>query len=201
MDMERYYTKLARLICRPPAERYANLTAFHRDISARYCAAVGQIGPQAASAASSDGRTLAQVVGHIMEWDRYLILSCGELLSGLPQGQLGRLTGFVDEDGSLQTFESIDQFNARQAQKQAGWAWERIQTAALDASRVLVTLFGTPGLMDLERLEAARPSTWQLPGDIAIPATSAWKLWGIVLEHESVEHAGDLRLDLTGLLD
>ncbi len=201
MEMEQYYQKLARLITQPPGARYHSLADFHREISSRYCAAVARMGAAEAAALSSDGRTRALVVGHILEWDRYLILSCGELLSGMSQGQLGRLTGFVNEDGHLMNFDDIDQFNAHQAQKQADWPWEQIQSAALDASRVLVTLFTTPGLMDLKRLEGARPSVWRLPGDIAVSASSAWKLWGIVLEHESVEHAHDLGIDLSGMLD
>lgn len=192
MKAENFYTRVQQALLGEPGKRHLNFSTLHAETLVEYTGAVKAIDAAKAAQPSSDGRSLHQVVGHIMEWDRYMIQAIGEMLSGIPEPQMWSLKGFHLVDNSTLDFKSIDDFNAYHAGQQSSLSWEILQSQALDCARVLYTLFTTPGLMDTARLDATGPSTFSLPGGIQIQSTLGWQLWMVVIEHEGVEHAVDL---------
>jgi len=192
MQAEVFYTRFGVVLDRQPAERHAGLLALHAETLAEYTAWVQAITPAAAASASSDGRPIGLVVGHIAAWDRYLIQACGEMLSGAAWPSFMDLRGYLDEDGRRTEFDSIDAFNAHQAGLQRGLAWDTLRSAALDRASSAAALFAGPGLLTAERLERTRPTEWRLHGDRRVRAPVGWEIWMIIMEHESVEHDADL---------
>jgi len=75
---EGFYRRSVEIAAQPPHERHRLLAGPHTDVATRYLDAVRAISPQDAARVSSDGRTVAQVVGHIAEWGRFTILTAGE---------------------------------------------------------------------------------------------------------------------------
>lgn len=187
-----FYPRLYDAMNRAAGERRACLVDLHAAVHNDYCAALLAIDDRRAAQPASDGRTLAQVVGHIMEWDRYIILGAGELLAGLRWPQMMQYTGFLDVDGSTHSFSGIDDFNARQAEKHATLPWAQIRAQALDAADALYALFADPGVMSPARLARGNPCPWRLPGQPRLEMPVGWVLWGITLEHAGAEHAVDL---------
>ena len=192
MQADSFYARLSVLLDLQPVQRHAGLLALHAETLAEYTAWVQAITPAAAASASSDGRPIALVVGHIAAWDRYLIQACGEVLSGAEWPSFMDLQGYLDEDGRRRDFESIDAFNAHQAGLQRGLAWDTLRSAALDRAASAAALFAGPGLLTAEKLEGTRRTTWKLHGDRRVRASVGWEIWMIIIEHESVEHAADL---------
>jgi hypothetical protein len=192
MQAETFYRRYGALLDLQPVERHAALLALHAETLAEYTAWVQAITPAAAASASSDGRPIGLVVGHIAAWDRYLIQACGEVLSGAEWPSFMDLQGYLDEDGRRRDFESIDAFNAHQAGLQRGLTWDTLRSAALDRAASAAALFAGPGLLTAERLERTRPTEWRLHGDRRVRASVGWEIWMIIMEHESVEHAADL---------
>lgn len=192
MQADSFYARFSVLLDLQPVQRHAGLLALHAETLAEYTAWVQAITPAAAASASSDGRPIGLVVGHIAAWDRYLIQACGEVLSGAEWPSFMDLRGYLDEDGRRRDFESIDAFNAHQAGLQRGLAWDTLRSAALDRAASAAALFAGPGLLTAERLERARPTEWRLHGDRRVRASVGWEIWMIIMEHESVEHAADL---------
>jgi len=187
-----FYPQLVAAMNLPAGARYARLAALHTAVRDDYRDALLAIDERRAAQPATDGRTLAQVVGHIMEWDRYMILGAGELLAGLHWPQMMKYTGFLDVDGSVHQFSGIDDFNARQAEKHAAMPWAEIRERALDAADALYALFTDPGVMSPARLARGNPCPWRLPGQPRLELPVGWVLWGITLEHAGTEHAADL---------
>lgn len=192
MKPEYFYPAVQAALKEDPASRRCAFSTLHAKVLAEYTGAVQALDAASAARVSSDGRTLKQVVGHIMEWDRYMIQAVGEMLSGIADPQMMSLRGYHELDNSTQDFDSIDDFNARQAKKQPSLAWDEIQTGAVEYARVLYTLFSTDGLMDPLRLEKTKASMIAFPDGSKIPSTVGWQLWMVVIEHEGIEHAADL---------
>jgi hypothetical protein len=172
-------------------ERYTRFARVHDAIWKEYQSAVESISREKAAETGSDGRSIAQVVGHIAEWDRFFIQMCAEFMIGLPRPRSWSLKGYLGTDGSVMDFDNIEAFNQYQVKRQAELPWEDIQRIALRAGDVLYRLFSTPGLMDAPQLEQSKPGRWQLPG-FSGEAPMAWMVWAIIMEHEGIEHALDL---------
>jgi hypothetical protein len=145
-----------------------------------------------AARVSSDGRTLGQVVGHIAEWDRFTILAVGEIISGVRWPQIMTLSGYVEPDGQVREFTSVDTFNDYQATKHAMRYWEQIRDLAIQTAATLQALFAHPSLISWECLEQTKPYCWRLPNEKSVTVSCGWYLWMVTLEHEAVEHAVDL---------
>lgn len=192
MKAEIFYPGIQKALQGEPGNRHLCFSTLHAEVLVEYTAAVRGISAERAAQPSSDGRTIKQVAGHIMEWDRYMIQAMGEMLSGNPEPQMWSLKGFHKLDNTTLDFSSIDNFNAVQAENQRDLPWPTIQNQAVDCARVLYTLFSTPGLLDAARLDTARPTSIHIPGAEKLNSTLGWQLWMVVIEHEGVEHAADL---------
>jgi hypothetical protein len=192
MKAEVFYPKIVAIAAEPPAERLFSLVDLHTDVITPYLNAVRAMTAQDAARVSSDGRTLAQVVGHIAEWERYTILAVGEIITGVRWPQIMNMSGYVGQDGQVREFTSVDAFNDYQAARHAAWSWEQIQNLAIQTAVTLQVLFAHPSLVSWERLEQAKAYHWRLPNEMSVTASCGWFLWMITLEHEAVEHAVDL---------
>jgi hypothetical protein len=143
-----------------------------------------------------DQRTLAQLIGHIAEWDRFAILSASDILIGLRHPRMiTSIEGYVEPDGAVLNFASVDEFNRWQAEKHAAWSWEQIRALACDTAQVLHTLFTDELLLNVQRLEQTLPWRKKLRSGITLEnLTMGWTLWLIQLEHLGAEHAAELQL-------
>ena len=79
MDERSFIMEIRRRLQFAPEERKVEMIAFHRKIYDDYFKAVKGITPERAETISSDGRLVKQVVGHIMEWDRFTLICLGKL--------------------------------------------------------------------------------------------------------------------------
>jgi hypothetical protein len=192
-DHKAFYDEIATIVALPPDERHRRFAAMHDRVTAGYCEAVRAITPQAAARPSSDGRTLAQVVGHIAEWDRCMVLAAGDILAGVERPRFfTRGYGYIEPDGAAVDFRDIDDFNRYQAERQAAWPWEHILDLALRSATMLHALFTHPALLSAALLDQSKEREWPLANGMKVTLTGGWFVWVVVLEHEGVEHAGDL---------
>jgi hypothetical protein len=192
MKAEVLYQKIVAIAAQSPAERRLSLVGLHTDVITPYLNAVRAMTAQDAARASLDSRTLGQVVGHIAEWERFTILAVGEIITGVRWPQIMNLSGYVEPDGQVREFTSVDDFNDYQATKHAAWSWEQIQDLAIQTAATLQVLFAHPLLVSWERLEQTKAYRWQLPNETSVTVSCGWYLWMVTLEHEAVEHAVDL---------
>jgi hypothetical protein len=192
MKAEVLYQKIVAIAAQSPAKRRLSLVVLHTDVITPYLNAVRAMTAQDAARVCSDGRTLGQVVGHIAEWERFTILAVGEIITGVRWPQIMNLSGYVEPDGQVREFTSVDAFNDYQATKHAAWSWEQIQDLAIQTAATLQVLFAHPLLVSWERLEQTKAYRWQLPNETSVTVSCGWYLWMVTLEHEAVEHAVDL---------
>ena len=192
MKAEVFYQKIVAIAAQPPAERRISLVGLHTEVVTRYLNAVRTMTAQDAGRVSSDNRTLGQVVGQIAEWERFSILAVGEIITGVRWPQIMNLSGYVEPDGQVCEFSSVDAFNDYQATKHAAWSWEQIQNLAIQTAAILSILFAHASLVSWERLEQTKAYRWPLPNEMSVMVSCGWYLWMVVLEHEAVEHALDL---------
>ncbi len=174
------------------ADRYAVLRDLHRRVFIGYYRAIQHITPEQSDLVSTDGRTIKLVVGHIMEWDRFMIMGCGEILSGLKTPQLMKKSGFLSLNGDESRYKNIDDFNAKRAEEHQSVNWKTIQERALRSAEVLYFFFTNPMLFNADMLEATDPISISDGESGRLEITMGWLLWKIVLEHEGYEHASDL---------
>jgi len=195
MKSSEYTGRIMQILTMPPVERHAAMAELHGQALLAYQAAISSMDAQRAAQTSTDGRSLLQVVAHITEWERYMLLAAGELLAGVKNLQMMALKGWVEPDGSVHTFASIDHFNARQVERHTATPWEQIQAQALQTSSALLAVFTHPDLITPDLLEATAPDEMRGPDGVVVPVTSGWLLWHITIEHAVVEHAADLGLE------
>lgn len=191
MNHTEFTQTLSGAIQLPAEERYVRFAGVHTAIWKEYQLVVRSMTPEKAAETSSDGRSIAQVVGHIAEWDRFFIQMCAEFMTGVQHPRAWGLKGYLGTDGSVMDFDNIEAFNQYQMKRQAELPWEDIQSTALRSGKVLYRLFTTPGLMDAPQLENSKPAHWYLPGYCG-ELPQAWMVWAIIMEHEGVEHSQDL---------
>jgi len=192
MQADDFYSRYASRLTLPPDERHAGLCALHAATLAEYTGWLRAITPETARSTSSDGRSIALVVGHIAAWDRFMLQACGEMLSGAAWPGFMDLCGYLDESGERRDFESIDAFNAFHADVQRDRPWEQVRSEALDRAAAARSIFAELGLLTPERLDRTRQTEWGLTGGRRAHAAVGWQIWMIILEHEVVEHAADL---------
>ena len=195
MKADIFYQRIVEIAGQSPEKRFVLLVNLHADIHAHYLNVVRRITSKDVARVSTDSRTLGQVVGHIAEWERFAMLAVGEMMAGVQWPRIMSLSGYIEPDGQVMNFTSVDDFNAYQANKHATWPWERIQDLAIRTSTVLHVLFTQPVLLPAECLELTRVYEWHLPGGVKLAVPTGWYLWMVTLEHEAVEHADDLGLN------
>jgi len=194
MSDSSYVATMLAIAGSAPAERHRRLVEWHGGLVQSYGERLRQLTDADAGRITTDGRTLALVVGHITGWDTWFIQAAGEVLAGCPWPDIMELRGYLGLDGERCGYSTIDEFNASQARLQGGWTWGRIRDQALSTSATLLALYATPGLLTPDRLEATRDYAWALGPGRRIHLPVAWFLWGTALEHMAFDHAEDLGL-------
>jgi hypothetical protein len=192
MDTNAFYQRIIKIAAQPPYNRYGLLAEFHTEVVIRYLNIIQTMTEREAKRTSADGRTIGQVVGHIAEWERFIILAAGEMVVGVQWPRIMDLCGYMEPDGQLHDFASVDDFNDYQAAKHATWSWKSIQNQAIHAATALHTLFTQPALLSPELLEQTKNYQWSLPNGLRLTVPAGWYLWMVSIEHEMIEHAADL---------
>jgi hypothetical protein len=194
LSPDSFYRSMVFAAALAPEARREHLLDLHRQVLDTYVAALTQISSEQASRRiPDDGRTLSQVVGHILEWDRALLIAFGEILAGVRWPRIMPNNLNVDIDGEPREFGTTDAFNAFYAERQASLPWVHIRARALEAAHALYAIFVAPGLLTPERLESTRLfSGFGLPTGETLEMPCGWYLWMTTLEHEGVEHADEL---------
>jgi hypothetical protein len=190
MNKSTFYERIGPILGSSPIERYQGMRQFHSEIVEQYQAGIGALSVVSASrVVVGDGRTVAQVVGHIAEWERFLIMAAGEMLAGVCWPRIMVDDGYVDLEGNPRQFKGVDDFNAFQAERQVNLSWTEIQSRATNWAQRLYALYSAPGLITLDLLEATKSFTWRLSSGPEYHQPCGWCLWAITLEHEGAEHA------------
>ncbi len=195
MHADSFYPLLVTIAHQSPDERHRMLADLHSNVVTGYLDMVGAITRDGARRVVPDGRTVMQVVGHIAEWERYVILSAGEVLAGVEWPGLVAHARYVEPDGTVFPFRTTAEFNARQVEKYASSPWEAVQSLAIDTATTCYRLFVQSGLWTPERLERTRSwDFYELPIGVTLKVPCGWFLWMITIEHEAIEHTADLAL-------
>lgn len=199
MKTDQFYEAIYQAAEVSPGERYQLLAGLHRQVYQDYIGAVRLITPENAASQvmqGEDNRTLAQLVGHMMAWDRFTVLAATDILVGLDLPRsVTALEGYVAYDGEAMSFASVDEFNAYHAEKHATWPWPRLQQAALDMAATVHAMFTAPGMLDAGKLENTQPHRKRLhdPDRTVLEGlTAGWALWLMELEHIGAEHVREL---------
>jgi hypothetical protein len=175
-----------------PELRFKVFQNLHAVIVPQYTAALRRLDAGQVEIICPDGRTLKQLVGHIGEWDRFLLLAAGEILAGVKDPQIMRDRGYLLPNGNELQFTGVDNFNDLIATWQTAAAWDEIRRTAIRSAELLQRLFAY--VMTVDLLEATVAYRWQITSERTVDTTAGWFLWGILLEHESVAHAKELGL-------
>ncbi|MFN8451661.1 MAG: hypothetical protein U0521_24490 [Anaerolineae bacterium] len=199
MNVDWFYEQVIEGAAQPPDVRHALYCELHTAVLDRYLTVLDSITPADALQPVNQGDdqcTLGQLIGHIGEWDRYAILSAGDILAGLRHPRaVTSIENYVEPDGTVLTFASVDDFNAFQAEKQASWSWEQLHDLARDSAQALHALFADEWLLNAQRLEQTLPWQKRLHNGVLLEnITMGWTLWLLQLEHMGAEHAAELRL-------
>jgi len=192
VDERSFITEIRKIFALAPTERFEAMGAFHRVIHADYTRALQGITPEQAVIVSTDGRLVSQVVGHIMEWERYTLICLAQLLSGVRSRKMLWKNGYVDKAGEPFNFGSLEGFNAFQAERQLGISWIEIQSDAIRLSATLLNLLSTPSIFSPALLDNTESISPELYDGQRLPIPCGWFLWYVILDHEAVEHARDL---------
>ncbi len=195
MKPEQFYPKIFALSNMPANIRVKGMNRIHSDYLAAYLSAIYAIDSEKASQICPDGRTIAQIVAHIAEWERYIIQSMGDIISGVRKPFVLTLKGYRDIDGTRVDFDTIDEFNDFQAQKYQNTPWSEIKPLAIHTASALQGIFSQPVVLPFDLMEKTEPYNWHVPGGSLVSIPVAWYLWIVVLEHEVVDHAQELGLD------
>ena len=192
MDERSFITEIRRIFQLPPEPRFEAMSAFHQRVHTDYCQSVKAITLERAESVSSDGRLIKQVVGHIMQWDRFTLISLGQLMSGVKSRKILWKNGYVDQAGAPYNFGTIDAFNAFQAERQLSIPWSEIQADAIGMATTLANLLSIPAIITPAQLEDTEAISPELYDGQRFPIPCGWFLWYIILDHQAVEHACDL---------
>jgi hypothetical protein len=187
-----FYQQLLTAADIMPEPRYDCLSALHAQVLEEYLNRLCALDAHAAAQRGSDGRTIAQVVGHMAAWDRFTILAAGEMVAGIQWPGIMRMSGYKEPDGSYLEFESVDDFNAYQAIQHAAMPWREIRQQAAENAQALFALFTDRRLLPPQRLDVTAPHFWRLPDGTRLALPTGWYLWMVTLEHTAIEHVGDL---------
>jgi hypothetical protein len=203
VNQELFSSQIGEIMSLPPEQRHARMLALHRQIYDEYTAAVVAITDERAAAppaeGSKDKRTLLQIVGTLAEWDRFAIMSAGDVLSGVAHPRMiTEVDGFVALDGRQVPLDDINDFNMYQSEQYVGAPWKKTQALALDMADVLLALFTDPTLLNAARLERTQSHKMKLADGTRLNDVSmGWVLWITILQHEGVEYAAQLAIEGT----
>ena len=189
-----WYLNLVDISSKPSAERYHGLYNLHTTTLSEYVDALQRMSASQVSETSSDGRTRALVVGHILGWEEWQVQVFRERNKMESLQKQMQLKNYVDPVTSVShDFKSVDDFNEYQARKYSSWNWEDIQGRAITCAQDLGSFFPSQPVPSwIEFLDSTPLYTWKVTKNSTIVIPWGWYLWMVSLEHEAVEHRKDL---------
>jgi hypothetical protein len=90
----------------------------------------GLTGEQASTPWTEDGRTLKEIVGHIIGWERWVTAALDEIAQDVPEPSIMALSGYPE---GISRYASVDAFNAARMAEARERPWADI-LAASDAT-------------------------------------------------------------------
>ena len=194
MNATTFYEHVSAAMAAPPQERHQQLLRLHDQALRSYQTVLNRLTAEQVILPlpnHPDQRTIAQIIGHIVAWDRFAVLAAGDILAGIQHPRMiTDLSGYREADGTFPSFATIDEFNAYHAHKYQQWSWQELQHFADDMATTLYILFEHPQLLTASRLERTKPYWKRLHNRTLIDNTTmGWNLWLTMIEHLAVEHA------------
>ncbi len=159
----------------------------YREAAFMYRTVINLITPKQAALPSSDGRSISQVVGHIMAWEQWTKQAFDEIEHGVRLPSIMSLR-YKDSKGGVTQYRDVDQFNAYVAESQNGTPWEQIRAGAIKTSIALESAFENPKI-PFYLVEQTSPFNWTV-GDVQFPDLPCGRYLKMVsIHHAGVEHA------------
>lgn len=189
-----WYQNLLEIAALPPRERYNELVQLHQITLDDYFSQINQMTSEEAAQPSSDGRSKAIVVAHIMGWEEWQIQAFGDANKKERLEKQLKLQRYYDDSNNIYLdFKNGDEFNAYQANRYANWKWKDIREKAMTIAKKLQSFFSDNPTDDwIEFLENTPIHNWKLTKDKTFSIPGGWYLWMVSLKHEAVEHRKDL---------
>lgn len=184
----------------PLSQKYQALIKLHHQTLSEYIKDLEAMTEEEAESKGSDGRKRKIVIAHIMGWEEFQIqvFEDKDPLARLKK-QLN-FQGYIDPDtGQNNDFldphsrsNSVNKFNAYQAEKYHNWSWNKIQQRAINIGQRLKNCFpNKPSKQFLNFLESTPSKRWKLKKDLEITVPAGFYLWMVSLRHEAIEHRRD----------
>ena len=92
-------------------------------------------GEQASTPWTGDGRTIKEIVGHILGWERWVAAALDEIAAGVNEPSIMSLSGYPD---GISRYASIDAFNAARMAEARERPWSDILEASDAAFEALI---------------------------------------------------------------
>jgi hypothetical protein len=92
-------------------------------------------GEQASTPWTPDGRTMKEIIGHIIGWERWTIAAIDEIAAGVPEPPIMTLGGYPD---GISRYASIDAFNAARMGEARERPWQEILDESAHIFELLV---------------------------------------------------------------
>lgn len=189
-----WYRNLVEIASFTPEKRYSALAELHKETIERYLSQINNISKESAAQISSDGRTIKDVVAHIMAWEDWQIQELSDLNIKERIAKGMNWEGYLDnESGQMMNFRDDDDFNAYITRRYKDTRWLDIKEKAIETAKRLQSFFPSKapdGWIAL--LEDTPFYDWKLP-NTTISVPTGWFIWMISLEHEAIEHSKDLQ--------
>lgn len=202
VNPESWYQNLIEIAALPAKRRFEVLANLHEETTLRYIESLETMSDSRAGSISSDGRTIKDLVAHIMTWEVWVIQVMEDSNINKRLNNFMYLEDF--ELGSTRfSFLDDDDFNRFVSQNSSNLSWEEIKNAAIGAARQVCYFFHpvTDEYMSqvdyredlIWTLDNTSPYTWKAPySNAGIETTAGWYIWMMAIEHEAIEHAQDL---------
>ncbi len=134
------------------------------------------------------------VVAHIMAWEEWQTQIFEDPNKQKRLQKQMNLQGYYDTDAlKIVNFQNVDDFNEYSATRYSERSWAEIKQKAIGTALKLQSFFPpTPQQEWINFLENTPEHKWKILPDISLTIPAGWYLWMVSLEHEAIEHAGDI---------
>lgn len=174
--------------------RYLELVQLHSNTTRTYISALKNITKEKAKEVGSDGRSVALVVAHIMAWEEWQMQIFTDQNKEKRLQKQMKLQEYYDSDTQkIVDFQNVDEFNAYSAKRYRQSSWKDIRQKAVHTALKLQSFFPISVSKEwIYFLQNSPKHNWKILPNVTLTLPSGWYLWMVSLEHEAVEHAGDL---------
>jgi hypothetical protein len=192
VELEAFHHHIRFAMRCDPNRRHILMSALHGHGVATYLLAVRRIDARVAALPSSDGRSIASVVAHIAQWDRWVLHALEEILCAVEHPEILDLMDYPAIEGPPRSFAGDAAFNAYVDRLHQRAPWERIAAEAVANGVALHARFTDPAIASPACLSSTETTTWSMDGGRLEDLPVGWILWGKTIEHEAFSHIVDL---------